>query len=294
MKNKLKNNLENKLFKIIKIQKIILPLKSFNINPEYIKIISFDVANKSLAIAQLEIINIKKIFCSIVNNLEKLQSELTILQNIEKSNSKNYKKNIKENNSKSNLKSIEENYKKITELLKYTTKLIPLPINFLHLEVCDVIPGKKISETNSIDRAYGLFVKLNKLCIQFGKKWLNSDVHILIEYQMGPNKKSGEVSSQLIYHFLQYVPPENIHIIGPSLKNKLYYLDDFKSTHNYYIHKYVKLYDANKAHTNYLFHRLIEIYKLNSEKQKRLELIKKKNYNDIADAVCQAIAWIKL
>lgn len=294
MKNKLKNNLENKLekklSKITKIQKINLPLNFFGINPEFIKIISFDVANKSLAIAQLEIINIKKIFCSIANNLEKLQSELAILQNIEKSNLKN----IEEKNLKSNLKNIEENYKKIIELLKYTTKLIPLPINFLHLEVCDVIPGKKVSETNSIDRANGLFVKLNKLCIQFGKKWLNSDVHILIEYQMGQNKKSGEVSSQIIYHFLQYVPPENIHIIGPSLKNKLYYLDDLKSTHNYYIHKYVKLYDANKAHTNYLFHRLIEIYELNSEKQEKLELIKKKNYNDIADAVCQAIAWIKL
>lgn len=261
MKNKLKNNLSE----LIKIPKSIATFKKFNINPEYIKIISFDVANKSLAIAQLEIINIKKIMHQINNIItDQIQNESRV-----------------------------DCYKNIIELLKYTKQLIPLPINFLHLEVCDVIPGKKVSETTSIDRANGLYTKLNQLCKQFNKKWI-SDAHILIEYQMGQNKKSGEVASQIIYHFLQYIPPENIHIIGPSLKNKLYYLDDVKSTHNYYVNKFVKLYDANKAHTKYLFNRLIEIYKLDSEKENKLTLIKKRNYPDIADAICQAIAWVKL
>jgi hypothetical protein len=227
-----------------------------DIKLENVNIISFDIANKSLGIAQLEILNINK-----------LLNEIKILIN----------NNLIKNN-------LEENIK----LLKLIKRVIPLPIKFLHIEVSDLIPGKKIFETSNIERSYRLYLKLNKLCQNINKKWLTKS-HILIEYQMGQNKKTNEIVSQIIYHFLKYLPYQNIHIIGPSLKNKLYYFDDKKSIHNYYINKYNKLYTANKAHTTYIFKKIIQIYKLNN-----LKLIKKSNYSDIADAICQAIAWVKL
>jgi len=169
---------------------------------------------------------------------------------------------------------------------------IPNSISIKSLMVCDLIPGKKVSDTSLIERTNSLCIFLIEFTDQLIEdKWLEkkatSAVHLIIEYQMGPNRKSGDVQSQIIYHFLQYLPPNNIHIVGPSLKNKLKLFNDPLSHHNHYIEKYQTLYAANKAHTRYLFLSWLK----NNKQLNALQQIKKKNYADISDAFCQAIAW---
>lgn len=162
------------------------------------------------------------------------------------------------------------------------------PITIHSLEVIDLIPNRQVSKCGIIERSAALMRYLTTLTARLiSINWLDANTHLLIEYQMGQNRKSGDIQTQIIYHFLQYLPQSNIHIIGPSLKNKLSFATDPESKHSFYIAKYTTLYTANKSHTKYLFiewlHAHNQLHELNG--------IKKKNYADIADAFCQAAAW---
>lgn len=217
-----------------------------------IKIISVDAANKSLAVACLEYHDCSLIFAELL---------------LELINCKNM----------------------APQLDKMSKALDNITINLL--TVVDLIPGKKISETNLVERTCSLKKFLFKITSEMtSTKWLTADVHLVIEYQMGPNRKSGDIQSQIMYHFSQYLPQNNIHVIGPSLKNKLKFQKDPLSFHNFYIEKYQTLYAANKAHTRYLFLSWLK----NNKQSSKLQNIKKKNYSDISDAFCQAIAWCEL
>ncbi len=208
-----------------------------------IKIISIDVANKSLAIACLEIFQY---------DANKILNQLYIATAVEA----------------------------IQILTEYVDN-----IKIKTLEVVDLLPGKQVKQSSSIERTEALY----KYLCNFTKakqKWFDQHTHLVIEYQMGPNKKSGEVQCQVIYHFLSHINSRNIHIVGPSMKNKLS-MKDPKSKHSYHIAKYDTLYCANKSHTRYIF---LEWLAARNETNKLIN-IKRKNYSDIADAFCQAIAW---
>jgi hypothetical protein len=213
-----------------------------------IKIISIDAATKSLAIACLEF-----------NNIYQQIEEIIKL--------------IKTNFNESTLE-------KCNEILN--------PINIKSLDVIDLIPNQKVSKCNIIEISYELMKYIHNFTKNLQEcKWFDNSVHIVIEYQMGPNRKSGDIQTQLIYHFLQFLPIKNIHIIRPSLKNKLYFPKDINSQHNSHIERYKKKYTGNKSHTKYIFIQWLTAYnKLNYIKN-----INKKNYADIADAFCQANAW---
>lgn len=215
-----------------------------------IKIISIDAANKSLAIACIE--------CDIYDKskIYKMANEL-------------------------NTENLIDFLTIIKEYLNY--------IKIKKLIVKDLIPGKQLKETNFIERSFALHQYLKQFTDE-NKNWIKkNDTYLIIEYQMGPNRKSGDVQSQILYHFLSYIFVANIIIIGPSLKNKIQTKDP-KSFHNYHIKKYQTLYTANKSHTKYIF---LEWLEQNKQKNK-LSDINKKNYSDIADAFCQAIAWVNI
>lgn len=156
------------------------------------------------------------------------------------------------------------------------------------LDVVDLLPGKKLKQTDTIERTNALYVYLTKFTNSISE-WIDRDTHLVIEYQMGPNKKSGEVQCQATYHFLPHILPQHIHIIGPSIKNKLS-TGDPKSKHNYHIANHRTLYCANKSHTRYIFLEWLAQH----DQLDKLSKIKRKNYSDIADAFCQAVAWFKL
>jgi hypothetical protein len=191
---------------------------------------------------------------------------------------------------------INQQIKQITELIKINKNKETLelcnnilnPINILSLEVKDLIPNKKVSKCNVLEISYELLKFMNNFTKKLkDRNWLDDKVNIIIEFQMGPNRKSGDIQTQLIYHFLQIIPIENIYIIRPSLKNKLFFINDSNSYHSIYIEKYRKKYTSNKVHTKYIFINWINAY----GKSNYLKNINKKNYDDIADAFCQAVAW---
>lgn len=196
-------------------------------------------------------------------------------------------------------------------------ELLDTLIQPLVLDVVDLIPGKKVNETDVILRAN----RLNGYLKYVDKTHLNSiskdqPCHVLVEYQMGPNNKSNSVCSQIIYHYanedngfnstlffkketntinnesneLTKTTPNQkvytIEIVGPSLKNKINL--DKEKTRQFYIAKYAKTYDANKKHST----ANMKYWLKTKNAEHMIANIKKSNLDDIADSVTMALAWL--
>lgn len=221
----------------------------------FTKVISIDAATKSLAIACLNMYDIQQqrnLTAIIVNEIKEATDHDIIIELVNQLN------------------------------------ILLTPIQIYSLDVVDLIPNEKVSDCSIIKRSSALVNFLSNFTNNLiTNKWLDNNTHFIVEYQMGPNRKSGDIQTQLIYHFLQYLPPQNVHVVGPSLKNKLLYSKKVESCHSAHIAKYRTLYTANKSHTKYLF-----ISWLAAHNQTQfIKNINKKNYADIADAFCQAAAY---
>ena len=181
--------------------------------------------------------------------------------------------------------------------------LLDTLIQPLVLDVVDLIPGKKVKETDVILRAnrlrgYLQYVDETYMC---GISDLEP-YHVLVEYQMGPNNKSNSVCSQILYHYATSddgfknvelrdssntnVQKYTVEIIGPSLKNKIN-LDKDKPR-QFFIAKYAKTYDANKKHS--IANMKYWLKTKNSEHM--IANINKKNLDDIADSVTMTLSWL--
>ncbi len=237
-------------------------------------VIGIDVATKSLATS---IIKYKS------NKIVQKEMDLAI------ENYKVYKKLLIENNL--TIKSMNELLKKYQELLE-CINLSLCPIEILFIDVKDLIPDKKLKETDIIERTNSLRNYLNSIDKEIQNLILNSGYNnewtILIEYQMGPNDKSRTISSQLLYHFSKY-SESKIELVGPSLKNSLFLKNVESSKYSNFLEKYSTNYSANKAHSKYLFLELLK----NMNKTEIINDIKKKNIDDIADSVLMSLAWLK-
>lgn len=252
-------------------------------------ILSYDIASKSLAL-------------SIIYFNDKWKDNLTDI-----------KKSFKQTKYQDAMELCKHAIKHIEKIEQLFNNLI-VPKLF---DVVDLIPGKKLKDTTPILRASRLRGYLNKVDSYYLQNLanINDSCKVLLEYQMGPNDKSRNVGSQILYHYSMmdnafkrtYVKPCNtetqnvddnpfaditieirydVEIVGPSLKNKLNF--DKEKPHQYFIKKYAKMYDANKKHstTNLLYW----VKKNNVEHM--IENIPKKNIDDIADAVNMTLAWI--
>lgn len=234
-------------------------------------IIGIDVATKSLAISIIK---------HNPNEILEKQMESAL------KNYKVHKKLLMGDNP--NIKSINEVLKKYLELLESINSSLN-QIQILFIDVKDLIPDKKLKESTIIERTNSLRIHLDLIDKEIADlKCENKDLVFLIEYQMGPNDKSRVISSQLLYHFSKYTE-SNIELVGPSLKNSLYYKNIEKSKYSYFLEKYATNYSANKAHSKYLFLELIKTVKIDD----MMEDIKKKNIDDVADSVLMPIAWLK-
>lgn len=235
-------------------------------------ILSFDVATKSLAVSLI----------SYNENIQRIQDKLDAYMQ--------YKLQLDEFN---DLHSHNNCLLKFEELLKFTNDNINDSICIKYLEVKDLIPGKKLSETNTIDRTLALHNYLKELDLKLNEL-LNSNIqnlYILVEYQMGPNDKSRVISSQLLLHFMKYVESNspNIHLIGPTLKNTIHIGSGDDGIYSNFVEKYKNNYTANKAHAKYNFLKLIDLLGCAN----MIYDIKKKNLDDIADSVMQSLSWAK-
>ena len=257
-------------------------------------ILSFDVASKSLAVS---IIKFNENWRSDVKQSIEILNQTLCLYTI---NGKD-KPNI-------------DSFTKICQAslihINNIHNILDTLIQIIYVDVVDLIPGKKIKETDLILRSNRLKGYLNNLDYMF--KDFDA-CHVLVEYQMGPNNKSNNVFSQILYHYSdgdlnfkntsdsknkkhiikdsqehKKTPKLTIEIVGPSLKNKLNLDKDRPRT--YFIEKYAKTYDANKKHSisnmNYF------LKTKNAEHM--LANIKNKNLDDIADSITMTLAWLYL
>lgn len=111
---------------------------------------------------------------------------------------------------------------------------------------------------------------------------------VLIEYQMSANDKSRCVSTGILYHYS--CTPVNIHIMGPSLKNKVCFSRDNTLAHSTFIAKYASKYTANKNHAK---ENLLYWLKMNGVENIIADnKIAKKNIDDAADAFMQIWGWV--
>jgi hypothetical protein len=248
-------------------------------------IVSFDVASKSLAVA---IIYFNGNWKNELHQIYKLFEDET-----------------------NKLQTSEELCRSVIKYLDMIHVVISTVMEPLVFDVVDIIPGQKVKETTVIIRSNRLSGYLNMIDsiidpFYNSEKNTNSGIktpiQVLVEYQMGPNDKSRNVGSQILYHYSTpdieffsanftsdlYKPIDKykVAIVGPSLKNKICLVSGGKLSD--FIPLYAKNYDANKAHSKFNFLGWLE-------KQNRSYLIKNiknKNLDDIADACNQAIAWI--
>jgi hypothetical protein len=251
-------------------------------------IVSYDVASKSLALSIMKF-----------NNNWKIDLDEII---------KKFKLSIKKNQTE--LKSLDL-CELVLQCISDIEVLFDTIITPLIFDVVDLIPGKKLKNTTpglrasrlraylySVDELY-----LNNLIDEFP----DDEFQVLLEYQMGPNDKSRNVGSQILYHYscmdtkfkntsaksnnkLNNVSESNkpkefiIDIVGPSLKNKL----NMYKPLSYFVEKYAKKYDANKKHSKETFLHWVKHKKIES----MIVDIPKKNLDDIADSVNMTLAWI--
>jgi len=122
--------------------------------------------------------------------------------------------------------------------------------------VVDLLPGQKVSETTAIYRIKQLHKYLTN--IPMPPDSTPSNTTIYIEYQMGPNAKSHDVSSAIMMFYAKY----DVRIVGPSLKNTIAFNEDLRIQK--FMSKYSTSYAANKAHAQanliyYCRHKAIDI-----------------------------------
>jgi hypothetical protein len=199
----------------------------------------------------------------------------------------------------------------ILELINKIYNLVDTLYKPIFLDVVDLIPGLKVLTTNKLlisNRLRSYLYSLDTL--------LNhEEYYVLIENQMGPNHKSNNIQSQLIYHYAtndntftnafnfkidknniyknnidknNIHPKYNIIIVDAKYKNLLNL--DPNNTRQYFIEKYAKTYDANKKHSiaNML------VYLKQKKSEHLLDNIKKNNLDDAADSIMQALSWLIL
>lgn len=230
--------------------------------------VSFDVANKSLAIA------IVRFECNKTIN-ERLADAFA-----------EYQKNKP---FKMGLPGTEPLLLEYLKLLEKCNEILSSRFQMEYLNVIDLIPDRKISETSAIERAF--FLSRALLDIR-DKIPISDDCQFLVEYQMGPNDKSRAVSSQILLFCTSFMESAmeakmRIKLVGPSLKNKLCIKNDNESYLSHYLAKFKTNYAANKNHTKYMLKKLTYAYNYDGF----VRGIKKKNLDDAADAVCMAVAY---
>jgi hypothetical protein len=188
--------------------------------------LSFDIANKSLAIS---LIKFDKEYKQILN-----------------------KTKIKSDNYENTLMNMTKLNKELNHIFDY----------YIY-EVVDLIPQQKVRETTLIDRSKKLKEYLNNLNIQIidiKNKNNIENITVLVEYQPSFNEKSRTIYNQIIYEYSN-IPNYKLYIMNPLYKNKLYFSSNLK--HSYFIQKYNNNYIANKNHTKVNFLYFLDQYKLN-------------------------------
>jgi hypothetical protein len=163
-------------------------------------------------------------------------------------------------------------------------------INYYICEVIDLLPNKKVKNSNIIERSNALKQYISNLKYRLDNlinKYNISKILLLIENQPSFNDKSRTTFNQIIYAFSKN-NLYDIKVMNPMYKNMVYFKKDLH--HSNFIKKYANNYLANKNHTKANFLYFLEKYNMKD----KIHTIKKKNYDDIADSFMQIFAYIQI
>ncbi len=157
-------------------------------------------------------------------------------------------------------------------------------IQIIMMDVFDINDGKCISETTICEKAISLKRVLSHVdaVINNSKACEVDATQVLIEYQMNANHASNAIFNMITYHFADKYPT---HIVKPSLKNTIALHPML--TLAKFLEYSTSNYKANKQHTTYNMIYLLTVF----DKLHFISHIKKKNHDDIADTLCQCLAW---
>lgn len=150
----------------------------------------------------------------------------------------------------------------------------------LSMGVYDINDGAKVKETSGVSKAAALKAVLTNLDAAI----VDSNVTVLVEYQMNANHTANAIFNMILYHYAGRYPVE---VIKPSWKNTLALHPQL--TLSAFLATCSSNYKANKSHSraNMLF------FLTMIDRMELLADIKKANYDDIADTLMQALAYHK-
>nr|QQV29329.1 hypothetical protein K-LCC10_0074 [Kaumoebavirus] len=251
--------------------------------PLYHDVFSWDCANKSIACTKLKV----------VKNLGELLNNFRVVC-----------QQLKDEFMTGNLNRLHL-LAQLSDRIEWLTKNV-IVIEFS--TSCDTLEGSLLRDTTAVQRG--------KATKQFLSKYEKNVEYVLVEYQMAANFKSGEVSSQLVYHFCDKC--DELVVVGPSVKNKCVFDVDTayfakltrglseknkkkikkvtKVVAEYpnlsvgsFLNKYATNWSANKAHSSVSFVVLLALIG-------RLDILDTINYKhvaDIGDSCLQALTHFK-
>lgn len=158
-------------------------------------------------------------------------------------------------------------------------RIIPIAMN-----VYDINNGAKVKDTSIATKAISLKRTLRDLDESVKDIIKADNVTVLIEYQMNANHLSNAILNMIVYHYADRFPVE---IIKPSWKNTIALAPHLVLSE--FLAKASSNYKANKEHT-----RQNMIYLLDQTgRMDMIKTIKKCNQDDIADTLCQMIAYVQ-
>lgn len=149
---------------------------------------------------------------------------------------------------------IEELRNAITELEEETSSYLRL----LDGETRDLVPDRPDKEIHTIERLRALRAYVGTRVLESVKRNVTGPLEIAIEFQEGANAKARIISPALAILFLERCTDSRVYFVGPSLKNKLHF--DEKGQYRNFAAKYIRSYDANKAHAKYNFAVLEQLF----------------------------------
>jgi hypothetical protein len=214
------------------------------------KILSFDCANRSLAIC----------YMTINENLhEDIQNKLS------------------EFDKSSDI----SNQEHVLKMINPCITLIDNHVKIHLLKVFDLTKKKKCASEERAVLLKQRLKEIDEMIIHHGYP-----TQVLIEYQMVSNDKSRCVSQQILYHYTDLFNNCPVFIVGPTLKNKIYFAKHLE--HSIFMEKYVRNYTANKNHTKANLLHWLKLFK----QEHFLKGVAKRNIDDIADAFMQIFGWL--
>lgn len=155
----------------------------------------------------------------------------------------------------------------------------------LVMNVYDINDGAKVKDTCVSAKAKSLKKTLHGFDADIVHH-ITSDIKtvVLIEYQMNANHLSNAIFNMIVYH---YSDKYDIHVIKPSWKNTIALHP--KLTLSEFLGRSSSNYKANKDHTKWNMIYLLTML----DKMDMIKHIKNANHDDIADTLCQALAFHK-